>query len=123
MLIVYDSKREFGTTRVIAECIANVLRGKGVEVTLCRVKSSCPDPGSFDLIVVGSPIYYERPMRSLIDFIDENGGLRGLKVAIFVTCLAASEKLPTLIRNNKKRGYQKIFELHSKACKRRNNCA
>jgi len=98
-LIIYDSRREAGATRTIAEHIANALRGEGVEATLCRPKDSCPNPRDFDLIVVGTPIYYERPMRSVLEFIDRSNGLRGLKVAVFITCFAASRKIPSPIRN------------------------
>jgi len=66
---------------------------------LCRVKDTCSNPGNFDLIVVGTPIYYEHPMKSILEFIDKNGGLKGLKVAVFITCLAASKKIPSPIRN------------------------
>jgi len=98
-LIIHDSKREAGATHAIAECIANALREDGVEATLCRPKDPCPNPRNFDLIVVGTPIYYERPMRSVLEFIDRSDGLGGLKVAVFITCFAASKKIPAPIRN------------------------
>ena len=112
MLIVYDSRRETGATRAVAECIVDALKREGIEATLCRVKGFCPDPRSFDLIVVGTPIYHEYPMKSVLEFIDRNGGLRGLKVAIFITCLAASKKIPSPIRNAVIKRYLSLVTRH-----------
>lgn len=98
-LIIYDSKHEAGATRTIAECITNALREGGIEATLCRPRDPCPNPRNFDLIVVGTPIYYERPMKSVLEFIDRNEGLGDLKVAVFITCFAASKRIPAPIRN------------------------
>lgn len=44
---------------------------------------------SYDLIVLGSPIYIGKPMKSVQDFILANyDKLRNKKIAIFVTCWA-----------------------------------
>ena len=112
--IIYDSRHEAGATRTIAECIANTLREGGIEATLCRPKDPCPDPRDFDLIVVGTPIYYERPMKSVLEFIDRNDGLVGLKVAVFITCFAASKKVPAPIRNAVIRRYLNSVLKHVK---------
>jgi len=113
-LIIYDSKHEAGATHAIAECITNALREGGIEATICRPKDPCPNPRNFDLIVVGTPIYYERPMRSVLEFIDRNDGLRGLKVAVFITCFAASKKIPAPIRNAVIRRYLNSVLKHVK---------
>ena len=113
-LIIYDSRREAGATRTVAECVANTLRKGGIEATLCRARDPCPNPRNFDLVVVGTPIYYERPMRSVLEFIDRNDGLRGLKVVVFITCFAASKKIPSLIRNAVVRKYLNSVLKHVK---------
>ncbi len=113
-LIIYDSRHETGATRTVAECVANTLREGGIEATLCRARDPCPNPRNFDLIVVGTPIYYERPMRSVLEFIDRNDGLRGLKVAVFITCFATSKKIPSLIRNAVVRRYLNSVLKHVK---------
>ncbi len=99
VLIVYDSRRRAGATRVVARCIARALERLGVEAIVCRARDSCPSPRGFDLVVVGTPIYCERPMRSVLKFIGENEGLKGLRVAVFITCLATHNRIPSLIRN------------------------
>jgi len=41
------------------------------------------------LVVIGSSIYYERPLKSVLKFLEEHRDeLRGKKVAVFVVCLA-----------------------------------
>ena len=97
--IIYDSKRKAGATSNITRCIASTMRNTGFEVTICRPSRSCPDPHSFDLVIIGTPIYYERPMKSIIEFIEKNSGLRDCNVAVFITCLVASKKVPRPIRS------------------------
>ena len=112
VLVVYDSRREAGATRAVAECIADALGRMGAEATVCRARGSCPDPKSFDLVVVGAPIYHEYPMRSVLEFIDRNSGLEGLRVAVFITCLAASRRIPAPIRNAATRRYMSLVLKH-----------
>ena len=66
---------------------------------MCRASEQCPSLEVFDLIVLGSPIYYERPMKSVTEFIDRNKGLAGFKVAVYITCFVASREVPSPIRN------------------------
>lgn len=45
----------------------------------------------YDLIVIGSPIYYERPLRTVLSFLEEQKEeLRNKKLAVFVVCMAQS---------------------------------
>ncbi len=97
--IIYDSKRETGATSSIARCIASTMRNTGFEVTVCKPNQSCPDPRSFDLVIIGTPIYYEHPMKSIIGFIEKNSGLQNCRVAVFITCFVASRKIPKPIRD------------------------
>lgn len=83
ILIVYDTKG--GTTWEIVQWIREGAASKGA-----RVDVKSPDTVTsldYDLIVVGSPIYNDRPMRSIRHFL-EGKSLRNKKVAIFVVCFA-----------------------------------
>ncbi len=97
--VAYDSRREEGATATIAGCIGSEMEGASLDVTMCRIGGECPDPRGYDLVIVGSPIYYEHPMRSVIEFIEENNGLRGCRVAVYIVCLAASRRISAPIRN------------------------
>ena len=105
MLIVYDTERVAGATAGIASCLARALEEVGAEARVCRAREGCPDPSGYDLVIVGSPIYYERPLPEVISFLDRHGGLEGVKVAVFITCLAASERIPSFIREAITRKY------------------
>ncbi len=83
ILIVFDTKG--GSTREIIQWIREGAASKGVHVD---VKS----PGAvtsldYDLIVVGTPIYDNRPMASVRRFL-ETSGLHDKKLALFVVCFA-----------------------------------
>ncbi|BAI61187.1 conserved hypothetical protein [Methanocella paludicola SANAE] len=83
ILIVYDTKG--GTTWEIVQWIREGAAAKGARVD---VKSpNAVTSLDYDLIVVGSPIYNDRPMRSIRNFL-EGKGLHNKKVAIFVVCFA-----------------------------------
>ncbi len=96
--VVYDSKHIKGATATIAECIGSTMRDLGFPTIICRVGEKCPDHRSCDLVIVGSPIYYEHPMRSVIRFIEENNNLENCRIAVFITCYAASKRIPAPIR-------------------------
>ncbi len=81
ILIVFDTKG--GSTREIIQWIKEGASSKGAHVD---VKT----PGAvtsldYDLIVVGTPIYNEKPMKSVRDFL-KRGDLRNKNVALFVVC-------------------------------------
>lgn len=41
------------------------------------------------LIVIGSPIYYERPLKSILEFLEKRRDeLRDREVAVFIVCIA-----------------------------------
>jgi len=83
ILIVYDTKG--GTTGEIIQWIKEGASMQGAKVD---VKGpSAVTSLNYDLIVVGTPIYNDRPMRSIKHFL-EREGLRGRKVALFVVCFA-----------------------------------
>lgn len=83
ILIVFDTKG--GSTGEIVQWIREGALSKGAHVD---VKSpNAVTSLDYDLVVVGTPIYNDRPMRSVKYFL-EKGALRNKKVAIFVVCFA-----------------------------------
>jgi menaquinone-dependent protoporphyrinogen oxidase len=83
ILIVFDTKG--GSTGEIVQWIREGALSKGAHVD---VKSpNAVTSLDYDLIVVGTPIYNDRPMRSIKHFLGKEG-LRNKKVAIFVVCFA-----------------------------------
>ncbi len=83
--IIYDTKR--GSTEQIAEWMKEGLLNAGIKVDLKRVDRV--DNFDYDVFVIGSPIYWEKPLKSVVNFLSENKEkFKGNKVAIFVVCLA-----------------------------------
>ncbi|ADT84303.1 flavodoxin domain-containing protein [Thermococcus barophilus] len=83
--IVYDTKR--GSTGIIAswmgEAIKDVCDVRVMHIGEVNTLKDC------DLIVIGSPIYYERPLKSVLEFLEQHQDeLRNKKVAVFVVCIA-----------------------------------
>lgn len=83
ILIVYDSKG--GSTKEIIGWIMEGITSQGAYAEAATVASV----GSldYDIIVVGTPIYYEKPMKSIRDFLRKSD-LRGRNIALFVVCFA-----------------------------------
>lgn len=80
MLVCYYSRT--GNTRKMAERMAEVLRGEGLEVDLRKVQdTSASDLPGYDGIVLGSPTYYGTmawEMKKLLDdSVKFHGKLRG----------------------------------------------
>lgn len=78
VLIAYDTK--YGTTKTIAQWVAE---GIGVDCDIKNVSEieSC----DYDLIVVGSPIYTDEPLKSVSTFLkDKCDELKEKKVALFI---------------------------------------
>ncbi|MGZ4908530.1 MAG: flavodoxin domain-containing protein [Halobacteriota archaeon] len=85
ILIVYDTN--YGSTKTIARWIAQGAAIKGhIDVTVQNVAEA--DPGGFDFVVIGSPIYEEHPLPSVTNFLVENHDLLSkVDVALFVVCV------------------------------------
>ena len=81
-LICYDTK--YGSTTEICHYISS---GMSMDVdvkNISEVKSF-----EHDLLIIGSPIFIGKPMKSVEDFIVTNyENLRNKKIAVFVTCWA-----------------------------------
>jgi menaquinone-dependent protoporphyrinogen oxidase len=83
ILIVFDTKG--GSTKEIIQWIRDGAASKGAQVD---VKSpNAVTSLDYDLIVVGTPIYDDRPMVSVQHFL-EAGRLHDKKLALFVVCFA-----------------------------------
>jgi len=72
-----------GATREIADAIADVLTGAGLEVDVEDV-GGAPDPGGYDAVIVGSAVYYGRWLAPARAFVVARGpSLAGRPVWLF----------------------------------------
>jgi len=82
-LIVYFSQT--ATTARVAEAIAAGLRSAEYQVDLCNMKEQrAPDPGGYDLLGIGSPVYFYRPPFRFRDYLNGLPQLNGLPAFTFV---------------------------------------
>jgi flavodoxin I len=91
VLVIYDSM--YGNTEKVAQAIAGALAPEAI-VEAKRVSEVSPEaPGSFDLLVVGSPTQGFRPTKTVMDFLKRLGtrGLTGVKAAAFDTRFDAAK--------------------------------
>lgn len=66
VIVVYASK--YGSTKEIAEFIAEKLREHGMQ-TEARSVDAAPDPGDYDAVVVGSAVYMGHWMKEAAEFV------------------------------------------------------
>jgi len=83
--IVYDSRR--GSTERVARAMENALRERGFDARAWSVKEN-PDVDDCDLIILGAPIYYERPLTEIRRFVESKNGFKGKRIAVFILCIA-----------------------------------
>ena len=69
VIVVYKSK--YGSTKGIAEFIAEKLREHGVQAEARSVDTD-PDPGEYDAVVIGSAVYMEHWMKEAAEFVRRN---------------------------------------------------
>jgi len=83
--VIYDTKR--GATERVAGWIGNAMKEMGAEVEVKRAGDVKEIDG--ELVVIGSPVYWERPLRSVRDFVkSRKEELARKKLAFFVVCMA-----------------------------------
>jgi menaquinone-dependent protoporphyrinogen oxidase len=82
------------------EWIAETLREEGFEVKLFTPNEIVPSGCS--LFVVASPVYYERPLRSVLDFVKSCEELKGKKACALIVCT-----VPRALEGYAKRMYLK----------------
>ena len=81
LLVVYGSKR--GSTREVAEVVAETLRDAGFEVDL-RPAACSRDTGAYTGVVLGGSIYFGRWHPEVFRFLRQNRrALAALPVAVF----------------------------------------
>jgi menaquinone-dependent protoporphyrinogen oxidase len=79
-LLVYDTK--YGSTEVIARWISEGMNN--IEVKRASEVESIND---YPLVIIGSPDYDDRPLKSISEFIDKfRNELKEKKIAVFVVC-------------------------------------
>lgn len=82
-LIIYFSQG--GTTEKVAKSIMNGLLSSGCQVDLCNIKDSeLPALEGYDLIGIGSPVYYFRPTFNIIDTVKNLPRLNGTAFFTFI---------------------------------------
>ena len=81
-LLIYDSK--YGSTEAVVKRMALVLGPS----RYCRPAEFKEEYRSFELIVIGAPVYHDRLPGAIMDFVAANHiWLRSKRVAFFCTCL------------------------------------
>ncbi|WGS64460.1 flavodoxin domain-containing protein [Marinitoga aeolica] len=84
--IIYDTKRN--STKEFSNWIKNELEDKNIKVDIYKV-DEFNDNFNYDLYIIGTPIYYEKPLKSIYKFIENNKEkLNNKKVALFIVCIA-----------------------------------
>ncbi|MCC7571908.1 MAG: flavodoxin domain-containing protein [Candidatus Methanofastidiosum sp.] len=79
-LLVYDTK--YGSTEVIARWISEEIKN-----IVVKKPSEVSSIDEYPLIIIGSPDYDDKPLKSISEFIEKfNKELKQKKIAIFVVC-------------------------------------
>jgi len=86
ILVAYDTK--YGSTESVAQWIAEGITESETSETIVDVKNiSQIAEVSYDCVVIGSPIYEEEPLNSVITFLEaRRASLKHVNVALFVVC-------------------------------------
>ncbi len=86
ILVAYDTK--YGSTERIAQWIAEGIAECKTSETMVDVKNiSHIVEINYECVVIGSPIYEEEPLNSVITFLEtRRTSLENVKVALFVVC-------------------------------------
>ena len=82
-LIVYFSQG--GTTARVAETIASGMQLEEYNVDMCNIKNELPpEIRGYDVLGIGSPVYWYRPPFNVMDYLNRLPELNGLPVFVFV---------------------------------------
>jgi len=85
--IIYDTKR--GSTTYFVKWIKEGFEEIKADLDVDVKRVNEVENFDYELFVIGSPIYWERPLKTVIDFLSSNGDrLKDRKIAIFVVCMA-----------------------------------
>ena len=91
VLVCYGSR--YGSTAEISERVSEILRNHGAEVSLVNLKKDkVKEVRNYDLVVIGSGIQMGKWTKEALNFIKKHREvLSQKKVAIFVSCLSATQ--------------------------------
>ena len=109
-LIIYKSVHH-GNTEKIAKVMANAL-----EADLLDLKNIRADIiEKYDLIGFGSGIYYNKPHKKLIKFVEELNNIKNKKAFVFSTSGIKKSEFNDLLKNKlSKKGFEVIGEFNCK---------
>jgi flavodoxin len=85
-IVVYDTK--YGNTELVAKKITEGMEADGVDADINDVKEvDIGKIADYDAILIGAPVHFGAPSRTISKFIDKLGGLRlkGNWTAVFDT--------------------------------------
>ena len=107
--IAYDTRR--GSTTVIVNWMKEALKSKKTfNIDVKRAYEI--DTLDYDMFIVGSPIYWEKPLGSVVNFLATNEEtLKNKMVAVFIVCMA--QVFGGLTTHYIKRHYLKPLEEHT----------
>jgi menaquinone-dependent protoporphyrinogen oxidase len=89
VLVTYASK--YGSTGGVADAIGKELCARGMNADVVLIKNAV-NIGSYQGVVVGSPVYMGKWMSEAADFVKENRDiLRRVPVAYFLVCMTLSQ--------------------------------
>lgn len=92
ILVAYATA--YGSTREIAEKIGEVLKSKGMQVTVSDIKEK-PGPEGFDAAVIGAPVMKFRFLPAAVKFVKANKeDLKKIPVAYFSLGFRMMEDTP-----------------------------
>lgn len=112
-LMFYFSKG--GTTEKVAKSIAEGLIGSECQVDLCNIKDSgVPDIKGYDLLGIGTPVYYYRPTFNILDNLRTLPDLGGMPYFTFI--LFGTYKFDTDISINKILSSKNAYQVGSYHC-------
>ncbi len=88
VLILFDTKR--GSTEKIASRIKSKLEKQGIDTDVVRITDSTDITfKDYDLVIIGSPIYFEKPLKSVLKFTEKHSKeLAFVPIAVFVVNMA-----------------------------------
>jgi flavodoxin len=88
VIVVYDTK--YGNTELIAKKITEGMEADGIDTDINDVKEvDFERIADYDAILIGAPVHFGAPSRTITKFIDKLGGLKlkGTWTAVFDTYL------------------------------------
>ena len=92
VLVTYDSK--LGSTAEVAKFIGSVLSEQGASIAV-KPLSEVDDLETYDSVIIGSAIRYDRWLPDATTFVKENKAtLSNVRVSFFFTCLTLAKPTP-----------------------------